>query len=65
MRAGACGGITTTSFVDDTETTGAGSPSADTVAPTWKSAPVSVTCVPPALGPLTGDTFVTVGAGPR
>ena len=35
-----------------------------TVAPTAKFAPVIVTAVPPAVVPLLGLTFVTVGAGP-
>ena len=36
-----------------------------TVAPEAKFVPVMVTLVPPAVGPELGDTFVTVGAGPR
>jgi hypothetical protein len=32
-----------------------------TVAPEAKFAPVSVTAVPPATGPVFGDTLVTVG----
>ena len=34
-----------------------------TVAPATKSAPVMVTAVPPAVGPLVGLTPVTVGGG--
>jgi hypothetical protein len=34
------------------------------VAPRANPAPVIVTVVPPAAGPLLGDTFLTVGAGP-
>ena len=36
-----------------------------TVAPEEKFVPVMVTAVPPAVGPLFGDTDVTVGAGPE
>jgi hypothetical protein len=35
-----------------------------TVAPLTKFVPVIVTAVPPAAGPLLGDTPVTVGTGP-
>ena len=34
-----------------------------TVAPLWKFAPVIVTLVPPAMGPLAGEIALTVGAG--
>ena len=34
-----------------------------TVAPAAKLVPVSVTAVPPAVGPEAGDTAVSVGAG--
>src|SRR5204863_3709035 len=35
----------------------------ETVAPAWKPVPVSVTPVPPVLGPLAGETALTVGGG--
>ncbi|HEY8824107.1 MAG TPA: hypothetical protein VIP07_04400 [Candidatus Limnocylindria bacterium] len=38
-------------------------PPNETVAPLWKSVPVMVTAVPPAIAPLVGATEVTVGAG--
>src|SRR5689334_18914993 len=34
-----------------------------TAAPATKFAPVTVTAVPPPVGPLLGDTLLTVGAG--
>ena len=34
------------------------------VAPAAKSVPVSVTAVPPVVGPVVGDTPVRVGIGP-
>src|SRR6266542_2082564 len=40
-------------------------PPNETVAPAWKSVPVIVTAVPPALAPLFGVTELTVGAGAR
>ena len=36
-------------------------PPNETVAPAWKPDPLTVTVVPPALGPLDGATDVTVG----
>jgi hypothetical protein len=45
-----------------TTTLVAGVPPNVTVAPAAKFAPVIVTAVPPAAGPLFGDTLVTVGA---
>ena len=39
----------------------AATPPTVTVAPLTKSVPVIVTLVPPAVGPLVGDTDVTVG----
>ena len=36
-------------------------PPKETVAPTWKPDPLTVTVVPPALGPLDGATDVTAG----
>jgi len=47
--------LTTTTFV-------AAVPPNVTVAPLAKFAPVIVTAVPPATGPLFGDTLLTVGA---
>src|SRR3989442_8354883 len=32
------------------------------IAPAWKSVPLTVTVVPPLLGPLVGEMEVTVGA---
>ena len=46
-----------------TTTLVAATPPNVTVAPEAKFVPVMVTAVPPAVGPLFGDTFVTVGAG--
>ena len=46
--------FTTTTFV-------AAMPPNVTVAPAAKFVPVIVTAVPPAVGPLFGDTLVTVG----
>src|SRR6059036_940991 len=37
-------------------------PPKETVAPAWKADPLTVTEVPPAVGPLEGPTDVTVGA---
>ena len=42
----------------------AGVPPNVTVAPATKFVPVIVTAVPPAVGPLLGETPLTVGAGP-
>jgi hypothetical protein len=50
--------LTTTTFV-------AAVPPNVTVAPVAKFVPVIVTAVPPAVGPLFGDTLLTVGAGPE
>ena len=50
--------LTTTTLV-------AAAPPTVTVAPAAKFVPVSVTAVPPAAGPDTGDTPVSVGAGRR
>jgi hypothetical protein len=35
-----------------------------TPAPAWNPVPVIVTAVLPVVGPLFGDTLLTVGAGP-
>src|SRR5262249_17872269 len=48
----------TTTFV-------AAAPANVTVAPLAKFVPVIVTAVPPAVGPLLGDTLLTVGTGPE
>jgi len=40
-------------------------PPKETVAPAWNPVPLTVTDVPPALGPLGGVTDVTVGAGAK
>jgi hypothetical protein len=45
-----------------TDTAVAAVPPNETVAPDAKFVPVIVTAVPPAAGPLFGDTLVTVGA---
>ena len=39
----------------------AGTPPKDTVAPGTKPEPATVTAVPPATGPASGETEVTVG----
>ena len=49
--------FTTTTFV-------AAVPPNVTVAPAAKFVPVIVTPVPPAIGPLFGDTLLTVGTSP-
>ena len=36
-------------------------PPKETVAPAWNAVPLTVTAVPPALGPLAGVIDVTVG----
>jgi hypothetical protein len=43
--------------------TASGDPPKDTVAPLWKSVPVTVTAVPPGARPVLGVTEVTDGAG--
>ena len=40
-------------------------PPKETVAPAWKSVPLTVTDVPPLLAPLFGVTALTTGAGAR
>jgi len=49
-----CVALTTTTLV-------AAAPPNVTVAPVAKSVPVIVTAVPPTVGPLFGDTLLTVG----
>ena len=50
--------------VEETKATAvAAAPPNVTVAPSTKSVPEMVTLVPPAVGPLFGDTDVTVGPG--
>ena len=57
-------GVTAVSDVAPATTTlVAGLPPIVTVAPAAKLVPVSVTAVPPAVGPDAGDTAVSVGAG--
>ena len=46
-----------------TTTSVAGTPPTDTVVPAPNPLPVTVTLVPPAVGPLSGSTEETVGTG--
>ena len=46
-----------------TATAVAATPPTMTVAPDWKPLPLTVIAVPPACGPLVGDTPATAGAG--
>ena len=58
----ACAGVVAVMLVPLTTTTFvAAVPPNDTVAPAAKFVPVIVTPVPPAVGPLFGDTLITVG----
>lgn len=58
------GGVTHVREVELTKTTEvAGCPPMETEAPATKLVPVTVTAVPPTLGPLVGLMPVTVGAG--
>src|SRR6516165_2507559 len=60
----ACGGVFAVIFVALTTTTEvAAAPPNVTVAPDAKFCPVNVTGVPPAIGPLAGETAVRIGAG--
>ncbi len=57
------GGVVAMIDVDVTVPTVAAAPPNVTVAPLAKSVPLIVTLVPPAVGPLVGNTDETVGGG--
>jgi hypothetical protein len=59
----ACAGVVAVTWVPLTNTTlVAAVPPNVTLAPAAKFVPVIVTAVPPATGPLLGETLLTVGA---
>jgi hypothetical protein len=58
-----CAGVVAVIEVAVTAPTTAAVPPNATLAPAWNDEPVSVTTVPPAVGPLAGESDASAGGG--